>query len=460
MIKYLRLFALIAVANFSSNAQQCLSTGFCTNITNQHQYPTTTFSTTSSTWQLVNAYMNADNYTLFSVVLGNTYEWSYCETHQGVSTAWDAQLTLSNNSSGANICFSDNSCGASGNAPYISWAATFTGVVKVLTSQYNCASNSGAPYNTLMWRMANGTPSTLIEGVDVSSYEGSINWTSVKAAGYKFAFAKATEGLSVTDAYFVTNQVNGVAAGMPMGAYHFAHPVDNTAIAEANHFLSVAGAYIKACELPPVLDLEDPPSGPSLSTFYTSPQLTAWVQTWMSTVQSATGITPIIYIGPSNASFVGSSLNTYGLWIDDYNSNANNPPANTGVWTNWEFKQFSWTGTIPGISGSGGVDKDVFHGDSIAFKTMLNCATTSIGVQNNFTKVVVYPNPNNGLFTIQSSVEGNYSITNELGQTIENVNLNPSNNYSVEISNLAEGVYFVIGTEQNNVVRKKIVVVR
>jgi hypothetical protein len=61
-------------------------------------------------------------------------------------------------------------------------------------------------------------------------------------------------------------------------------------------------------------------------TYFTSAQLSSWIQTWMSTVKNATGIDPIIYIGPSNASYVSSSLNTYGLWIDDYNSNPNSPP--------------------------------------------------------------------------------------------------------------------------------------
>ncbi len=212
-----------------------------------------------------------------------------------------------------------------------------------------------------------------ILGVDVSSYEGTINWVSVKSAGYTFAFAKATEGVGLTDAYFVGNEVNGTAAGMIMGAYHFAHPENNTATAEANYFLSIAGPYIKACHLPPVLDLEDPPTGPSLSAFFTSAQLTSWVQLWMSTVQSATGIAPIIYIGPSNAAYVNSSLNTIGLWIDDYNSSPTTPPPNIGVWKSWDFKQYSWTGTVPGISGSNAIDMDVFNGSMNQFNTLAGC---------------------------------------------------------------------------------------
>src|ERR1051326_8442269 len=135
------IITIIFFTAVAANAQQCLGSGFCTNVPNEHQYPLGTFSTTSSAWSVVSAYMNADNYTLFNVTSGNTYEWSYCESCGGVSTAWDAQLTLSDNSNGNNLCFSDNYCGTNGNAPYISWIASFTGVVKLLTSQANCGWN-------------------------------------------------------------------------------------------------------------------------------------------------------------------------------------------------------------------------------------------------------------------------------------------------------------------------------
>ncbi len=403
--------------------------------------------------------MNADNFTLFNVTAGNTYEWSYCESHQGVSTAWDAQLTLSDNSSGTNLCFSDNFCGVNANAPYLSWTATFTGVVKLLTSLNNCLNNSGAPYNNLVWRMANGTPSALITGVDVSSYEGNINWANVKNAGYKFGFAKATEGVSITDSYFINNQVNGAAAGLPMGAYHFARPENNSATAEANYFLSVASAYIHSCNLPPVLDVENPPTGPSLQTFFTSAQLTTWIQTWCTTVQNATGIAPIIYIGPSNAAYLNSSINTYGLWIDDYNSNPNNAPANIGVWTTWEFKQYSWTGTVPGISGAGGIDMDVFNGDTVAFKALLGCNSTGMVQHSSEINFQIYPNPAKSVITIENISLDNYeegliSIYTIHGQLLVQKNLE-GHKTKIDIIDFTEGMYILaVKTEKGMKVKK------
>ncbi|MCX6272200.1 MAG: T9SS type A sorting domain-containing protein [Bacteroidetes bacterium] len=135
------------------NGQECLSSGCMDGFTNQ--YPSNTFSTSSSSWSTVSAYMNAGNWTTFNVTNGYTYEWSYCESYGGVSTNWDAQLTLFeyNNPPTANfLCFSDDYCGSTGLAPYISWTANFSGTVCLLTTQYSCASNTGSPYDKLVWR--------------------------------------------------------------------------------------------------------------------------------------------------------------------------------------------------------------------------------------------------------------------------------------------------------------------
>src|SRR3954468_9595328 len=83
-------------------------------------------------------------------------------------------------------------------------------------------------------------------GIDVSSYQASINWSSARSCGTMFAFAKSTEGVSYQDSYFKRNMTNGKAAGVLMGAYHFAHPEANCPAAEANYFWNFAGSYIIA----------------------------------------------------------------------------------------------------------------------------------------------------------------------------------------------------------------------
>ncbi len=366
MKKQLLFISVLIMFGLNANAQTCAAGG-CTSAAETNQYPSSTFSTTSSSWTTVSAYMNGGNWTLFSVTSGDIYEWTYCDNFGGTQ-GWDPELTLFNNSTSATLCYANN-CGLTGctNAPYIRWTATFTGIVKLLTTVSGCLTNTSTPYSTLVWRDASGAANTPMLGIDVSSYQGTINWSQVAGANYKFAWAKSTEGVTVTDADFVNNIVNGEAAGVKMGAYHFAHPENNSAASEAAHFLNVAQTYITSCQLPPCLDFETTGS-------LTSAQLTAWAEAWSVAVKNATGITPIIYTSGSIASSLQSSINIYPLWMADPDGSSTAPPPTLGPWApNWDFKQYSWTGTIPGISGSS-VDVDVFNGNSTSFNTFIGCA--------------------------------------------------------------------------------------
>lgn len=374
--------------------------------------------------------MNAGNWTLFNVTSGNTYEWTYCEAYGGTSTAWDAEITLINNSTNANLCFSANGCGTNGNAPYISWTATYTGVVKLLTSQANCTSNTGAPYTTLVWRQANGVQNTAVLGVDVSHYDGTVNWTQVKAVPKVFAWCKATEGLSNTDATFTTNMTNGISAGVIMGGYHFAHPETNSASSEASYFVGVAGSYIHSCALPPVLDLEDPSGGTPLTSAMTSSALTAWVQAWMSAVQTQTGITPVLYTNGSIATYLGSSVkSTYKLWIADPDGSSTAPPANIGGWPAWTFKQYSFTGTVAGISSQ--VDLNVFNGNMTAFNTFIGCGA-SVPPVANFTASVTTVCEGQAVTLTDNSTNtpASWSWTTTGGSPAASTSQNPSVTYS------------------------------
>ena len=80
-------------------------------------------------------------------------------------------------------------------------------------------------------------------GIDVSHYQGAINWTSVRNAGIQFAFIKATEGVSYRDPRFDTNYVGAYNAGVIRGAYHFALPDRSTGAVQANYLASNGGAW-------------------------------------------------------------------------------------------------------------------------------------------------------------------------------------------------------------------------
>lgn len=211
-------------------------------------------------------------------------------------------------------------------------------------------------------RKASATP-TYVYGIDVSHWQGTINWASVYSAGYKFAFCKATEGVGYTDPTFTTNMNGGENAGLLMGAYHFATPYTdgvNDAVDEAQYFVSAAGDYIKDGWLRPVLDLED---GASLG----KTTLSNWVHEWMDTVKSETGVEPIIYTGSNYANnYLDTSVNVYTLWIAHWTT-ADSP--NTGIWSSWDFWQYSDNGSVSGISGD--VDMDRFNGDMSKLNTFV-----------------------------------------------------------------------------------------
>ena len=210
-------------------------------------------------------------------------------------------------------------------------------------------------------------PDVTVLGIDVSHWQGDINWFEVDNAGYRFAFVKDTEGdhrlPQVIDAYCETNMIESRQAGMLMGAYHFAYPQFNDAEDEARFFVSVAGDYITEGYLRPVLDLEQ---GQELDT----ETLSTWVHEFMSIVESETGVSPLIYVTKSYAQFeLNLSVNQYDLWIADWSCDTEAPPnvQDIGMWATqgWDFWQY-WEpdncglNAVPGING--GVDLDLFNG--------------------------------------------------------------------------------------------------
>lgn len=73
-------------------------------------------------------------------------------------------------------------------------------------------------------------------------------------------------------------------------------------------------------------------------------------------------------------------------------------------------------------------------------------------------QLVVYPNPNNGVFTVQSAVEGTFEIVDVLGNAIQSFKLSAANSYTACIENLKSGWYVIVSSSRNNRCRKKIFV--
>jgi GH25 family lysozyme M1 (1,4-beta-N-acetylmuramidase) len=220
---------------------------------------------------------------------------------------------------------------------------------------------------------------------------------------------------------------NAKAAGMLIGSYHFAHPLNNPgtngAIAEAQHFLAVAKPYITNGYLPAVLDVEDEPFGTDPSdpcadetvNGHTSlnlvckmgkPALSAWVRAWTTYVKQQTGITPMLYMNRNSATTgMEDDLAVCPLWLAYFK----NPPDVSRIayppWSNsWTFLQYSFTNTLSGVP-QPTVDFNLFNGDARALKLWAaQIATTNI-IPAQFSAAGGGPilPPTNGLFTFEVS---------------------------------------------------------
>jgi hypothetical protein len=121
------------------------------------QFPAGNFSNPGAAFTTITTCQWGGEYCLCDVVAGTFYEWSYCTGDGGAGAGVDAEMTLFNNANGALICYSDDVCGLS---PKLGWTATFTGTVRVYTTQFPCATNNTC--QTLVWRSVSGTPGDLI----------------------------------------------------------------------------------------------------------------------------------------------------------------------------------------------------------------------------------------------------------------------------------------------------------
>tara|TARA_B110000459_G_scaffold30314_1_gene30841 strand:+ start:2631 stop:3587 length:957 start_codon:yes stop_codon:yes gene_type:complete len=295
-------------------------------------------------------------------------------------------------------------------------------------------------FSSILWLSINLTVAQPIYGIDVSNWQGNIDWEQVQANGYSFAWLKATEGMTYTDPMFSSNISNGLATDIVMGAYHFARPDNNSALQDATNFLNIASDYIGPGFLPPVLDLENPYVGGQavvLTDLFTSEALSEWAIEWMEVVENASGITPFIYVNGNYANYLSPTLSTYGLWFAQPDENTM-PPSNIGVWSDWGFKQYSWWGDINGIDGD--VDLNIFNGGMNEFNELIGLNTADLN-HSEASRIRVYPNPVSSCLSIDGTLTvGTILSLNDMKGVIYPIEY--SNN-RIDLSNLHSGFYFL-----------------
>ena len=202
-------------------------------------------------------------------------------------------------------------------------------------------------------------------GIDVSYHNGTINWTSVKNAGVKFAIIRVSDGDVFQDPKFSSYWASAKQVGIIRGAYQFFRPSQNVT-AQADKMIAAYGGSYTPGDLPPVIDVEAD-GGLAPAT------VAARIRTWGDRVKNALGVTPIVYTGKYFwRDEVGgpTSFVTNPLWIAQYTSLCPDLPA---PWQRWTFWQYSESGSVAGISGD--VDMDRFNGSVDDLLAFANSAT-------------------------------------------------------------------------------------
>ncbi|PZG20818.1 hypothetical protein C1J01_08370 [Nonomuraea aridisoli] len=185
----------------------------------------------------------------------------------------------------------------------------------------------------------------LLQGIDVSNWQGTVNWAGHADRGVAFAFAKASEGGDYTDKWFPRNWNGMRESWIVCGAYHFARPKGDP-LEQARHFLGVirsAGGLRRGDLI--ALDLET-------NDGLRPERVARYARRWCHYVERHTGVRPFIYTFHTfaqNGHCAG--LAEYPLWIASP-ERPRGEPAIPQPWNDWTIHQYD----------NRPLDRNVFHG--------------------------------------------------------------------------------------------------
>ncbi|RXT57287.1 glycoside hydrolase [Bosea sp. Tri-44] len=198
-----------------------------------------------------------------------------------------------------------------------------------------------------------------IQGIDISRWQGEIDWASVKAAGTRFVYIKATEGGDHVDPAFQRNWEGARRAGVPRGAYHFVYwcrPAHEQAIWFKQQIPNDPDA------LPPVLDLEWNGHSKTCPKKVERSLALEKIRLMLTELEQLTGKKPVIYTDITfHKDILEGEFNDYAYWIRSTAAKPETRYENRP----WAFWQFTTTGRIPGIRGD--VDRNAFYGNEGEF---------------------------------------------------------------------------------------------
>lgn len=188
----------------------------------------------------------------------------------------------------------------------------------------------------------------IYEGIDVSGWQGNIDYTQVRNSGIEIVYMKSSEGSNFVDPYFNQNYTNAKANGLKVGFYHYVIARTNEeAVNEARFFVATISGKEPDCRL--AMDFE---SFGSLSV----EEINEIGITFVRTVENLSGKEVIIYSNTNDATNIFSGeLTNYPLWVAQYEVEQPTPNGKWNTWTGWQYTDI---GEVAGISGY--VDRNKF----------------------------------------------------------------------------------------------------
>lgn len=216
--------------------------------------------------------------------------------------------------------------------------------------------------NGVLWFNNPSRSAYPVRGVDVSSYQGEINWSVLSGQGINFAYIKATEGSSYKDNRFSYNWENAGKAGLKRGAYHF-FSFESPGSAQAKNF--IGSVPVTSGCLPPAVDIElygekQKNSPERMKTIESLGEL-------LGALEKQYGRKPILYVtGETYERYIRGSFKDYKVWIRDvykYPALSDN--------RGWALWQYSDHQVLKGYKGEEKfIDMNVFNGTTAQFEDL------------------------------------------------------------------------------------------
>jgi GH25 family lysozyme M1 (1,4-beta-N-acetylmuramidase) len=210
-----------------------------------------------------------------------------------------------------------------------------------------------------------------VGGIDLSSHDHErypVRWRTEVAAGSRFVYIKATEGMTYVNPHFAVDYANARAAYRAVGAYVYARPDLGDPVGQAEHFLRHARFTRDARTLVPFVDLEWPWDGVHTGPCYnlTPDQMRAWIRAFVDRIRAVVGRKPMIYTNANWWDPCTGNDPSYGSYPLDIAGYSRTPPRLPAGWTTFALWQY-----VPGNPDRpDSHDRDVVNGGMAALKAL------------------------------------------------------------------------------------------